>query len=60
MSRRRPLRSLPADRRGSLTLEWALILAAVALPMAGLFQLCLHLLGAVYESITLMNSMPFP
>jgi len=60
MSRRRHLRDLPADLRGALTLEWALVLAAVALPMVAVFHLCLRLLAAVYASITLMNSMPFP
>ena len=60
MSRQGRIRRLLADRRGALTLEWALVVAAVALPMAAVFQLCLRLLGVMYASMTLMNSMPFP
>ena len=63
---RRPLRpnrtlyDLHADRRGQVTLEWALILAVVALPMYFLFRMCLDLLVAKYRMMMFLNSMPFP
>ena len=54
------LRRLQADCRGQVTLEWALILAVVALPMYGVFRVCLDILVAKYQMITLLNSLPFP
>jgi len=56
----RTLARLHRDRWGQVTLEWALILAAVALPMYGVFRLCLRLLVAKYRMVTMLNSMPFP
>jgi len=56
----RRLGRLHRDRTGQVTLEWALILAAVALPLYGVFRLCLRLLAAKYRMITLLNSLPFP
>lgn len=60
MARRRWARSFNADRLGQVTLEWALILAAVALPMLAVFRLCMRMLVAKYRMMTFLNSMPFP
>ncbi len=54
------IRRLSADQRGQMTLEWALILAAVAIPLYGVLRLCLSILSHKYQFITYMNSMPFP
>lgn len=54
------VRRLHGDRRGAVTLEWVLILAVVALPMLGMFRLCLSVLVAKYRMMTFVNSMPFP
>lgn len=49
-----------ADQVGAVTIEWALILAAVALPMFYVFRVCLDILTEHYRMITLFNSLPFP
>ena len=56
----RLLRTLAHDQAGQVTVEWALILAAVALPMFYVFRTCLHLLAYHYRMVTMLNSMPFP
>ncbi|NQU75959.1 MAG: hypothetical protein HQ546_06590 [Planctomycetes bacterium] len=53
-------RRLCAEERGQTTIEWALIVAVVALPMLVVFRICLNLLVAKYRMITFLNSMPFP
>ena len=51
---------LHGDQAGQVTLEWALVLAAIALPLLYVFTLCLKILVAQYRMMTFMNSMPFP
>ena len=53
-------RSLTADQRGQVTLEWAIILAAVALPLLAVFRICLDILVAKYRMMTCLNSLVFP
>ena len=48
------------DASGEATLEWALVLAAVALPMYFVFRICLNLLVAHYQMVTFMETLPFP
>ncbi len=49
-----------ADQRGQVALEYALILAAIAIPLLFVFRLCLRILVNNYRMVTFMNSMPFP
>ncbi len=45
---------------GATTLEWALLLASVALPAFVLIRLALLLLTDHYRMMTIINSLPFP
>ena len=51
---------LRRDARGATTLEWTLLLAAIALPSWYVFNLLLKLLVVHYQMLTLLNSLPFP
>jgi Flp pilus assembly pilin Flp len=57
---RRRLRQLLADTRGATTLEWALLLGAIALPSYYIIQAALTALVAHYQMITTLNALPFP
>ncbi len=52
--------TLHADESGATTLEWALLLAAVALPSYWTIRMALHLLTDHYRMMTMINSLPFP
>ena len=54
------LRRLHADQGGQVTLEWVLILAAVALPLLAVFRLCLAILVSKYRMMMFVNSLPCP
>jgi len=47
-------------QRGATTLEWTLLLAAIALPSYFIIQLALEALVAHYQLVTTVNSLPFP
>ncbi len=55
-----PMRKIVSDDSGQVTLEWALVLAAVALPMYFIIVVCLNLLVAHYRMVTFMETLPFP
>ncbi|MBI1337420.1 MAG: hypothetical protein GC164_10710 [Phycisphaera sp.] len=46
--------------RGATTLEWALLLAAIALPSYFILKLALETLTAHYQMMTTLNNLPFP
>lgn len=48
------------DEQGATTLEWALLLAAIALPSYWLMQLALNVLVGHYQMMTTLNALPFP
>jgi len=48
------------NTRGATTLEWALLLAAVALPSYVIFMLLLETLVAHYRMMVMLNHLPFP
>lgn len=52
--------SLPMDERGATSLEWALVLAAVALPSYFILKTLLFTLLGYYQMMTALNAMPFP
>jgi len=53
-------RLVMADETGEATIEWALVLAAIVLPMFFIFRICLDLLVAHYQMVTFMETLPFP
>lgn len=53
-------RSLLKDLRGQVTLEYALILAAVGLPLLWVFRRCVEIVTEHYAMMTFLNSLPFP
>lgn len=51
---------LSADRRGQMTVEWSLLIAAFGLPMVFLFGVLLATLAEHYRMLTLVLTLPFP
>ncbi|MEM1353596.1 MAG: hypothetical protein AAGC44_00445 [Planctomycetota bacterium] len=56
---RNKLIALHDDEKGATTLEWTLLLAAIALPGYALIRYGLALLAAHHGLVTTMNQMPF-
>ena len=56
----RRLKRLGADDAGQTTVEWALVLALVALPMYFVCAACLNLLVAHFQMVTFLETLPFP
>ena len=54
------LRRLVADDRGATTLEWALLMAAIAIPTYWTFRIALAMIVDYYTMMTLLNNLPFP
>ena len=54
------VKKIVSDDSGQATIEWALVLAAVALPMYFIIVVCLNLLVAHYRMVTFMETLPFP
>ena len=52
--------ALLADEAGQTTVEWALIMAGIGLPLAWLFYLCVIGLAEHYRMVTFMETLPFP
>jgi hypothetical protein len=56
----------PAGRHGAsgeagqTTVEWALIMAAIGLPLFWVFMMLLDLLTAHYRMVTFIETLPFP
>ena len=49
-----------ADDRGQMTLEWALVLAAFALPMFFVIRVCMSVLVAHFQMVSFLETLPFP
>jgi hypothetical protein len=43
-----------------MTLEWTLVLAAVALPMYFVLKVCMWLLVGHYQMVSFLQTLPFP
>jgi len=54
------LRRLSADQTGQTTVEWALIIAAVGLPMFWVFGQLLGILSENYRMVTFLELLPLP
>ena len=50
---------LVRDESGATTLEWSLLLAAIALPGYYVIRLALETLVLHYQMMTMINSLPF-
>ncbi len=53
-------RGLRADESGATTLEWTLLLGAIALPSYWIFQTLLSLIFEYYRMMSTLNGLPFP
>jgi hypothetical protein len=53
-------RALDRNTRGATTLEWALLVAAIALPAYGILTFAFDLLLEYYRLMTLVTGLPFP
>lgn len=51
---------LAADRRGQMTIEWALLLLVFALPMIWVIGWLLKSLSEHYRMVTFLETLPFP
>jgi len=51
---------LSADQAGQTTIEWALIIAAIGLPMLYVFGMLLGILSETYRMVTFVELLPFP
>ncbi|MHC4986141.1 MAG: hypothetical protein ACYTFO_08305 [Planctomycetota bacterium] len=56
----RRIRRFWLDQRGQATLEYALMLAAVVLPLMMVFRRLLQALADMFALVTLLLSLPFP
>lgn len=52
--------NLARDESAATTLEWALLLAATALPSYYVIRLAMDTLVGHYQMMTAINSLPFP
>lgn len=57
---KRDLRTLLTDESGATTLEWSMLLAAIAIPSYFIIELCVDVLVGHYQMMTMLNSLPFP
>jgi hypothetical protein len=48
------------DARGQVTLEWAMVLAFIALPMYFVLRLCMALLIVHFQMVSFLETIPFP
>jgi len=48
------------DQQGATTLEWALLLAAIALPSWFIIRMALATLVGHYRMMAALNALPFP
>ncbi len=56
----RTSRRLAVQEDGQVTIEWAMVMAAVALPFLLIFRVCLAILVAHFQMVSFMQSLPFP
>ena len=56
----RTLRMFSGDEAGQTTIEYALLLAAVALPSIYVFRQLLAVLAEHYSMITFLETLPYP
>ncbi len=54
------LRQLPGDQQGQTTVEWALIVVCIGLPLFYVFMMLLDILTAHYMMVTFLETLPFP
>ncbi len=57
---RRAFRRMLHDQRGTTSLEWALLLGAIALPSVYLFTMSLGVVVDYYRMMTQITSLPLP
>lgn len=55
-----PVSKIFHDQRGANSIEWALLLGAIAIPSYFIIQAALNALVLHYQMITTLNALPFP
>lgn len=53
-------RALLTDEQGTTSLEYVLLIGAIAIPSIYLFDLTVSALVAYYQMMTSLNALPFP
>ncbi|MBS3733918.1 MAG: hypothetical protein KGY99_03220 [Phycisphaerae bacterium] len=53
-------RQLHTAQDGATTVEWALVLAAIGLPLFWVFMMVLDVIAADYRMVTFLETLPFP
>ncbi|MCG3180084.1 MAG: hypothetical protein BIFFINMI_02438 [Phycisphaerae bacterium] len=53
-------RRLAADEQGSAAMEYALLLAVIAIPLLAVFRIMFALLVARYQMTSMLSGWPFP
>lgn len=53
-------RRVALEESGATTLEWTLLLAAIAIPSLAITRLALEVLLAYFEMMSTLNALPFP
>lgn len=56
----RSLKALLRDEAGTTSLEWLLLLGAIAIPSIVIFTISLNAVIDYYRMMTTLNSLPFP
>ncbi len=56
----RPMICLHVDELGQTTVEWALLIAAVGLPLIYVFWALLDILAENYRMVTFLELLPMP
>ena len=54
------LAKLHRDDRGTTSLEWALLLGAIAIPSIFIFTMSLNIIVDYYRMMTQLSAFPFP
>jgi len=52
--------TLLSDQRGQTTVEWALLMAVVGIPLLLVFYLFLDIIAENYRLVTFLELLPFP
>jgi len=56
----RTIRDLHGDRTGQTTIEWALLLVGIGIPLIYVFGLLLDVLAELYKMVSFIVTLPFP
>ncbi|MFW6132652.1 MAG: hypothetical protein ACOC8F_02055 [Planctomycetota bacterium] len=55
-----PARTLHGDQDGATTVEWALVMAGIGLPLFWVFTMILEAVAEDYRMLTFLETLPLP